>query len=40
MDFLTGQELLERCHEDSLPISDIMKLREISNTHRDEPCIE
>lgn len=40
MDFLTGQELLERCHENALPISDIMKLREITNTHRDEPCIE
>lgn len=33
MDFYTGQELLKRCHEESLPISDIMKLRETSNTH-------
>lgn len=33
MDFYTGQELVKRCHEESLPISDIMKLREITNTH-------
>lgn len=33
MDFYTGQELIKRCHEKSLPISDIMKLREITNTH-------
>ena len=36
MDFYTGQELLKRCHEESLPISDIMKLREITNTHLKE----
>ena len=36
MDFYTGQELLKRCHEESLPISDIMKLREITNTHSTE----
>ena len=36
MDFYTGQELLKRCHEESLPISDIMKLREIANTHLKE----
>lgn len=40
MDFLTGQELLKKCHEESLPISDIMKLREMTNTHRDAKCIE
>ncbi len=33
MDFYTGRELIQKCHEKSLPISDIMKLREISNTH-------
>lgn len=33
MDFYTGQELLKRCRENSLSISDIMKLREITNTH-------
>ena len=33
MDFYTGQDLLNRCHEKSLSISDIMKLREITNTH-------
>ena len=33
MDFYTGQELLKRCHEESLSISDIMKLRETTNTH-------
>lgn len=33
MDFYTGQELLKKCHEESLPISDIMKLREVTNTH-------
>lgn len=36
MDFYTGQELLNRCHEESLPISDIMKLRETTNTHLTE----
>lgn len=40
MDFLTGQELLKKCHEESLPISDIMKLREMTNTHRDAKCIK
>lgn len=30
MDFYTGQELLDRCKEESLPISDIMKLREVT----------
>lgn len=33
MDFYTGTELVEKCHETSLSISDIMKLRETSNTH-------
>ena len=36
MDFYTGQELLNRCREESLPISDIMKLRETTNTHLTE----
>ncbi len=30
MNFLTGQELLERCTDASLPISAVMKLREIT----------
>lgn len=33
MDFYTGKELVKECHEASAPISDIMKLRETSNTH-------
>lgn len=33
MDFYTGQELLKRCHAESLPISDIMKLRETTTGH-------
>lgn len=33
MDFYTGKELIKKCHETSSPISDIMKLRETSNTH-------
>lgn len=32
MDFLTGQELIEKCNEMSVAISDIMKIRERSNT--------
>ena len=40
MDFYTGQELLDRCHEKSLPISDIMKLREITNTHQSILAVE
>lgn len=40
MDFYTGQELLGRCHEKSLPISDIMKLREITNTHQSILAVE
>lgn len=36
MDFYTGQELLKKCHEESLPISGIMKLREVTNTHLTE----
>lgn len=39
MDFYTGQELLNRCHEESLPISDIMKLRETTNTHLTEEAV-
>ncbi len=34
MDFLTGNNLLKKCHENTLPISDIMLLREVTNTHR------
>ena len=33
MDFCTGKELVKLCHEVSVPISDIMKQREIDNTH-------
>ena len=40
MDFFTGKELLQRCHENSLPISEIMKERETTNTHRDAECID
>ncbi len=40
MDFLTGQELLKRCKEMNMPISEVMKEREISNTHRDAACVE
>ena len=40
MNFRNGQELLMRCHEESLPISDIMKLREITNTHQSEDLIQ
>lgn len=40
MDFYTGQELLKRCHEESLPISDVMKFREITNTHQSGIHIE
>lgn len=40
MDFYTGQELLDRCHEKSLPISDIMKLRETTNTHQSILAVE
>lgn len=32
MDFYTGKDLLKKCHETSKPISDIMKIRELSNT--------
>ncbi len=40
MDFLTGQELLQRCKEMNMPISAVMKEREITNTHRDSACID
>lgn len=36
MDFYNGQELLERCLETGLPISTIMKLREITVGHMQE----
>ena len=39
MDFLTGQELIQLCHETAHPISEIMKQREIANTHHDEATI-
>lgn len=40
MDFFTGQELLRKCHEESLPISDIMKLREITTGHAKTEDVE
>jgi len=40
MDFYNGQELLKKCHEESLSISDIMKLRETTNTHLTEKDVE
>lgn len=40
MDFYTGQELLNICNEKSLPISDVMKFREITNTHQSAIHIE
>ena len=39
MDFYTGKELLQKCHDENLPISEIMKIREMTNTHRDSECI-
>ena len=40
MDFRNGQELLLRCREESLPISEIMKLREMTNTHQSSDLIQ
>ena len=40
MDFRNGQELLMKCHEESLPISDIMKLREMTNTNQSSDLIQ
>ena len=40
MDFRNGQVLLKRCHEESLPISDIMRLREIANTNYSEGLVQ
>ena len=40
MDFRNGQELLMRCHEEKLPISDIMKLREMTNTNQSNDLIQ
>ncbi len=40
MDFYTGQQLLNICHEKSLPISDVMKFREITNTNQSAIAIE
>ena len=40
MDFRNGQELLMRCHEEKLPISDIMKLREMTNTNQSSDLIQ
>ena len=39
MDFYTGQELIQKCQESSLPISEIMKEREVTNTHLDAASI-
>ena len=39
MDFYTGKELLQKCHDENLPISEIMKIREMTNTHHDAECI-
>lgn len=40
MDFLSGQELLDLCKEKNLPISAIMKQREISNSSLSEEKID
>ncbi len=40
MNFLTGQELLERCEDASLPISSVMKLREITVGSLAEPEVD
>lgn len=40
MDFLSGQELLDLCTENNLPISAIMKQREISNGSLSEEKID
>jgi len=40
MDFFTGKELLDQCHKRALSISDIMKIREISNTNQSSLMIE
>lgn len=40
MDFFTGKDLLKKCQENSLPISGIMKLREVTNTHRNENQVD
>ena len=32
MDFFTGQELIGACEEKALPISEIMKLREMTTS--------
>lgn len=40
MDFYNGQQLLNICHEKSLPISDIMKFREITNTNQSTIMVE
>lgn len=40
MDFFTGQQLLQKCHEESLPISDIMKLRETTTGHAKAEDVE
>lgn len=40
MDFFTGQELLDRCQKEMLPISDIMKLREMTMGHVSAETIE
>ena len=40
MDFRNGQELLNRCREESLPISEIMKLREVTNTNHSGAVVQ
>ncbi len=40
MDFYTGQQLIEICHQKHIAISDVMKFREISNTHQSASQIE
>ena len=40
MDFRNGQELLSRCHAESLPISEIMRLREITNTNQSSDLVQ
>ena len=40
MDFYTGQDLLNKCHEESLPISSIMKQRETTNTQHTSAYVD
>lgn len=36
MDFMTGEELLERCAQSGLPISEVMRQREVDHTEQSE----